>query len=278
MKRGASSVSRTSAGLWTEIGDRVFVRRYHDFNVNIGLVGGDDAWLLVDTRASDRQGRELAAEVSWMTTSPLIVVNTHHHFDHAFGNSAFLPSEIWSHERCVSRLRDDGRTALVTLSASMPEVAAEYTGTAIVTPTRTFRVKMAVGLGGRSITMEHFGRGHTDNDIAVVVHDAGVIFAGDLVEQGGPPSFYDSFPMDWPGTLERLLQQVHGPVVPGHGEIVDAAFCEGQRAEIASLADLARGLRFEGRPIEEGLASAAWPADTSRVALARALAQLDGEI
>ena len=34
----------------------------------------------------------------------------------------------------------------------------------------------------------HLGRGHTDGDLVVVVPDADVVFAGDLIESAGPPS------------------------------------------------------------------------------------------
>jgi hypothetical protein len=48
-----------------------------------------------------------------------------------------------------------------------------------------------------------------------------VLFAGDLVEESGPPAFEDAHPAEWAPTLDRVLKQVHGPVVPGHGRPVD---------------------------------------------------------
>jgi hypothetical protein len=38
-------------------------------------------------------------------------------------------------------------------------------------------------VGGRRVELRFCGRGHTDNDLVVVVPDAGVVFAGDLVEE-----------------------------------------------------------------------------------------------
>jgi glyoxylase-like metal-dependent hydrolase (beta-lactamase superfamily II) len=278
MTPAGSHASRLGARLWKEVGDRVFVRRFQDFNLNVGLVGGAEAWLLIDTRASERQGRELAAEIRSITPAPLVVLDTHHHFDHAFGNAAFLPCDIWGQERCASRLSENIGTVLVTLSTAMPELAEEFGETHIVGPNRTFGTSAELDLGGRRVALRHLGRGHTDNDVVAIVSDAAVVFAGDLLEQGAPPSFEDSYPLDWPGTLERLLGQVTGPFVPGHGDVVDRAFAESQREEIAAIADLARQLDLEGRSIEDGLAGAPLPAATSRSALHRAFAQLGGQI
>jgi glyoxylase-like metal-dependent hydrolase (beta-lactamase superfamily II) len=264
--------------MWREIADRVFVRRYSDYNVTIGLVVGDSDSLVIDTRSSERQGRELMDEIRWLTTTRLRVVNTHHHYDHAFGNYAFVPSEIWGHERCALRLREDSRTAQIALAAAMPEVAPEYIETRITPPHKTFRESVELELGGRPVTLAHFGRGHTDNDVAVVVPDVHVVFAGDLVEQGGPPSFEDSYPLDWPGTLGRLLEVAQGPVVPGHGDVVGRAFVEGQLADLSALAQLARRVRFDGGSINDALPLSPFPSVAARQAMIRAFAQLAGEL
>ena len=40
------------ARMWREVADQVFVRRYADFNVNVGLIVGAESALVVDTRGS----------------------------------------------------------------------------------------------------------------------------------------------------------------------------------------------------------------------------------
>lgn len=266
------------ARVWREIADRVLVRRYSDFNLSVGLILGEGETLVVDTRGSERQGRELLEEIGWITQTPLRVVNTHHHFDHTFGNRIFVPAEIWGHERCASRLREDSRTVQSALAAAMPEVTLEYTETRITPPNKTFRDSVRLEIGGRPVELIHFGRGHTDNDIVVHVPDVHAIFAGDLVEQGAPPSFEDSYPMDWPGALARLMEIADGPVVPGHGEVVGRPFVEGQMADLSALATLARRVRFDGGSVNDAVPLSPFPPDTARHALHRAFAQLAGEI
>jgi glyoxylase-like metal-dependent hydrolase (beta-lactamase superfamily II) len=265
-------------GMWREVADRVFARRYSDFNVTIGLVVGARDSLVVDTRGSERQGRELMDEIRWITQTPLRVVNTHHHFDHSFGNHVFVPAEIWGQEGCATRLREDGRTAQLALAAAMPKTASEYLETRITPPDRTFRESVDLDLGDRPVQLTHFGRGHTDNDVVVVVPDVHVVFAGDLIEQGGPPSFEDSYPLDWPGTLRRMLDVAQGPVVPGHGEVVERSFVEAQLADLSALAQLARRVRLDGGSLTNALPLAPFPAPAAREALSRAFAELDGEL
>jgi len=260
------------------VADRVFVRRFLDLNVNVGLIVGEEAALVVDTRSSERQGRELADEIRRIEHGRLIVANTHHHYDHAFGNFSFLPADIWGHEQCAARLRADGRATQLALAAAMPESAEEYMETRITPPTSTLRESVSLELGGRKVDLTHFGRAHTDDDMVAVVPDVNVLFAGDLVEHGAPPSFEDSYPLDWPGTLGRMLDLACEIVVPGHGEVVGQEFVEGQLAELSALAELAHRVRFDGGSVDDALPLAPFPAVTARTALLRAFAQLDGEL
>ena len=107
--------------------------------------------------------------------------------------------------------------------------------------------------------------------------DAGVLFGGDLVEAQAPPSFGDSYPLDWADTVERMLPLVSGAVVPGHGTVGDRAFVEGQLAEFRALDELARRVHSENLDLEAALAEAPFGAAASE-ALERALAQLRGEL
>ena len=56
--------------VWSEVGDRVFVRRYAFYDQNIGAVLGDDGVLIVDTRISHRQADEILADLRELTPLP----------------------------------------------------------------------------------------------------------------------------------------------------------------------------------------------------------------
>jgi glyoxylase-like metal-dependent hydrolase (beta-lactamase superfamily II) len=228
---------------WREVGDRVFVRRHADLDLNCGLVVGDGACLVVDTRSHLGQGQELADAVRTVTPHPWTVVNTHAHFDHCFGNAVFRPATVWGSRRCAESLRADGerqRRSVADQLRAAGNPAAELVAAAPVDPPDSLVDDVTVlDVGSRAVTLVHRGRGHTDGDLVVAVGD--VLFAGDLVEEGAPPAMEDAFPLEWPATLTAVLGRVRGPVVPGHGDVVDAAFVAAQRDELAALADWLTG-------------------------------------
>ena len=246
---------------WREVGDRVFVRRHQELDLNCGLVVGDGGCLVVDTRSHLGEGRALAEAVRTLTPHPWTVVNTHAHYDHCFGNAVFRPATVWGSRRCAEELRTAGeeqRRAVTAQLRAAGDPAADLVAATPVNPPGAVVDGVAVlDVGGRAVTLTCPGRGHTDGDLVVAVDD--VLFAGDLVEEGAPPAMEDAFPLEWPGTLTAVLALVHGPVVPGHGDVVDAAFVEGQRDELAALAAWLRG-RSAGLPFDE---------PTRRTALAR---------
>jgi glyoxylase-like metal-dependent hydrolase (beta-lactamase superfamily II) len=264
---------------WLEVGDRVFVRRYAFYDQGIGAILSADGVALVDTRSTPSQARELQADVRRLTALPVTtVIDTHHHYDHAFGNSIFRPAAIWGHARCASRLLETAADQIRTLIAELPELADELREVVVDPPERTFEETAYVDLGERRLELRYLGRGHTDDDIVVLVPDAGVVFAGDLLENGSPPWFGDGYPLDWPETVSRLLDLVRGPVVPGHGDVADRGFVEDQLAALIAIAELGRGVHRGELGLEDALGRAPFGPAASRGPIERALAQLRGEL
>jgi glyoxylase-like metal-dependent hydrolase (beta-lactamase superfamily II) len=247
---------------WTEVGDRVFVRRHAALDLNCGLVVGDGGCLVVDTRSHLAEGQALAEAVRAVTAQPWTVVNTHAHYDHCFGNAAFRPADVWGARGCARTLAATGdlqRAQVVAELLAAGEAAdADLVAAAPIDPPEHLVDDVAVlDVGGRVVTLTHPGRGHTDADLVVGVDD--VVFAGDLVEEGAPPAMDDAFPLEWPQTLDRVLGLVRGPVVPGHGAVVDAGFVTAQRDELAALA----------RWLTDPSAAPAFDAETRRTAAGR---------
>jgi glyoxylase-like metal-dependent hydrolase (beta-lactamase superfamily II) len=239
---------------WREIADRVFVRRHRTLDLNIGLVLGDERCLVVDTRGSDREARELLRAVRSITPLPITVANTHAHFDHCFGNATFYAEqpgcEIWGHELCRQNLLEHGELQQRQMvqwlrDSGEQQFAADVEQVVVAGPNRTFTDEQALDLGGRDVLLHHPGLGHSDHDVVVEVEDTDVTFVGDLVEQGAPPSFDDAFPLDWPGTLDGLLKRLGAVVVPGHGEVVDPEFVRQQREDIAEVGAVAKELPWD---------------------------------
>jgi glyoxylase-like metal-dependent hydrolase (beta-lactamase superfamily II) len=265
-----------SAG-WLEVADRVFVRRYEFLDQCIGVVIGSDGVLVADTRTTYAQADEIRADLRALTDAPVVaVVNTHHHWDHAFGNARFRPGPIWGHDRCAAALGEGGEAMRERVMAQLPELAADLAEVEITPPDRTFTDSAVLDLGDRRVELRHLGRGHTDNDIVALVPDAGAMLAGDLLENDAPPSFGDAYPIAWAETVvERLLPLVRDVVVPGHGTPGGRDFAERCAGELALLARLVQSSVAGAIGLDEVLAGSPYPGDVTRVALERGHLELE---
>jgi glyoxylase-like metal-dependent hydrolase (beta-lactamase superfamily II) len=267
---------------WTEIGDRVFVRRYAFYNQNIGAVLGDGAALVVDTRSTHGQAREIVGDLRSLTSDPVaVVVDTHGHFDHAFGNRVFRPAIIWGHAGCPAFMARTGERARSTMIAEYPHLAADLAEVVIDPPEHLFTEQATVEIGGRQVELRFLGRAHTDHDIVVSVPGADVVFAGDLIEGGAVPFFGDGYPLEWPATAEALAGMVTGTVVPGHGNRGGRSFALEQARAFGQLVELARSVHAGSLTLDDALALTPfpeYPAEGIREPLERALAQLRGEL
>jgi glyoxylase-like metal-dependent hydrolase (beta-lactamase superfamily II) len=267
---------------WVELGDRVFVRRYEFYDQNIGAVLGDGAVLVVDTRSTHAQAREILADLRMLTADPVtVVVDTHGHFDHAFGNHVFRPATIWGQAGCPAFLTRTAERRRARVAREEPSLAEDLAEVVIDPPDRVFDDEVTIEVGGRLVDLRYLGRGHTDHDLIVSVRDAEVIFAGDLIEGGNVPFFNDAYPLDWPATASALAELVGGIVVPGHGEHAGRAFATEQATAIAAIADLGRRVHHGELTLDDALDQTpfpAFPAEDIRPPLERTLAQIKGQL
>ncbi|MER7335392.1 MBL fold metallo-hydrolase [Micromonospora sp. NPDC000119] len=272
-------------GRFVRVADGVHVLREPLLHVNVTLVVGDGAALLVDTLSTAGQAAELAAAARAVTPHPWTVVNTHHHFDHCFGNATLAadpPRPVYAHEVAAEAMREEAdrlrREAYAEMRDEHPALAEELAGTALLAPTHTVHGETVLDVGGRRVVLRHPGRGHTAGDLVVHVPDADVLVAGDLVEQSGPPAFEESYPLQWPDTVAELLRMTTPTtvVVPGHGDPVDAAFVRAQHEQLVELAWLIRAGHTGSAPPERVAAEAPFGARPAQHAARRGYAELDG--
>jgi glyoxylase-like metal-dependent hydrolase (beta-lactamase superfamily II) len=271
---------------FTEVADRIYLLRYPVLDVNVTLVVGDGAALVVDTLSTGTQAAELADAVRRVTPAPFTIVNTHHHFDHSFGNAVLAGggADIWAHEAAATHLRERGthwqREWYRHWLPIDPELAQGLAEVTIVPPNRLVRTEATLDVGGRTVRLRHLGRGHTDGDLVVSVPDGDVVVAGDLVEESGPPDFGDGYPLEWPETLAALTHLLSPAtvVVPGHGAPVDQAFVRAQHGLLTELDWLIRDGHADGAPERAVAARSPFGPEPSLVAVHRGYAELSGRV
>jgi glyoxylase-like metal-dependent hydrolase (beta-lactamase superfamily II) len=161
------------------------------------------------------------------------------------------------------------KAALDQAAQDFPLFADEFDGLEIVPPDNTFAESQTLDIGGREVVLQYFGLGHTNSDIAIHVPDANVLFAGDLLEEGAPPWYGDSFPLEWPETVERMLPLATGNVVPGHGDVIDRWYSERQLLELTQVAQLVRRVEAEEMSVESARKLCPYPAEVFDTALER---------
>ncbi|MEU9126417.1 MBL fold metallo-hydrolase [Streptomyces sp. NPDC048506] len=246
---------------------------------NAGFVTDGDATLVVDTAATERRARLLRRRIAESgAPTPRTVVNTHHHGDHTYGNGVFTPeATVIGHEACRREVLAAGHQ----LHAVWPQV--EYGDIRITPPTLTYRDELTLYVGGIEVRLIHPGVAHTPGDTLVWLPRQRIVFAGDLVFNGGTPFVFMGSLSGSLRAVERLRSLDAAVVVPGHGPVTGPEVYDG----------IERYLTFVGRLAQEGRAAGRTPLQTAQAAdlgpfaelaeserlvanLHRAYAELDG--
>ncbi|TVR20291.1 MAG: MBL fold metallo-hydrolase [Nitriliruptor sp.] len=259
---------------WHEVADRIWVRRYDPFDVNVTVVAGTHGVLLVDTRTSLHEAAEVRRHLAELpVTAPTAVALTHAHLDHSLGAGAFPGLPLYASRGCRETLTRHGVAERERwLSWLDEEHHAHLRASPIPVPDHLVEARHRIDLGDRDVDLLLLGHGHTDHDLVLHVPDAAAVLAGDLVEVGAPPAFEDAFPFEWPATLARLEALEAEVVVPGHGAPTSQALLSIRRQQHAHLAALCREALGGVRSAASVLVMSPFPEDTTRVALDRAAA------
>jgi cyclase len=180
---------------------------------NCGFVvdGSGDA-VLVDTTSTEKRNRALLAEVAGITDrDPRILVNTHHHPDHTYGNG-FLPASttIIGHDLC----RAGVIRAQLKATAELP---ADYGDLVVRPPDLTIGSDVTLHLDEFPIELRVMGPAHSTNDIGVWLPSQKVMFAGDLAFSGGHPIFLEGSLAGFRSAALSMKSLEPVALLPGHG-------------------------------------------------------------
>src|ERR1051326_5666847 len=188
---------------------------------NAGFVVGTNV-VVVDTFEGVEPAKALLAEIKKVTNLPIrFVVNTHYHLDHTGGNAVFeeAGATILAHRN----LRGWLRTENLKFFGPNPKPEQKAMVETLVLPDKTYSDAVDIYLGTRQVQVRYM-LGHTGGDSVVIVPDADVVFAGDLVWQKHLPNLIDATSSDWVKTLEKLLADHPSAIfVSGHGDVATTA-------------------------------------------------------
>jgi len=206
----------------------------------------------------------LAALADRATGRRRVVVNTHHHWDHVYGNAAFRTSDIVAQRTCPRLLE----AQLHGISESVPAPPRE----GVPGPTLTFGDRLTYLGDDETVHLIHTP-GHSADSIVVYLDEASVLFAGDTLEWPLPTFTQRDSCDTWVRTLRQLKQLPAETIVPSHGpvmgkELIDAneRYITGVYAAVAELKKQGVERHDLDLPAEEFLAPGVELGSTYRIA------------
>ena len=183
---------------------------------NTGFLLGRKHVLAIDTCFTERRTRALIDALrSRAGTRPVrVLVNTHHHGDHTFGNYLLAgEATIVGHELCREALLREGFAA----HRLFPGV--EWGTVELAPPEVTFRDRLGLWLDDLRVELIHVGPAHTTNDVVAWIPERKVLYTGDVVFNGGTPFALAGSVAGWLEALDRLRALGAETIVPGHGAV-----------------------------------------------------------
>ncbi|PQZ96208.1 MBL fold metallo-hydrolase [Arthrobacter sp. MYb227] len=242
--------------VWEALPDDCWRLRSPGFEMNSGLIVGTRSSLLVDTGSGPREAAAIHRAVRRITDTHLIIANTHAHGDHFLGNDYFRAqgvTDFYAGTLAIEHMEQTESQQRELVASIEPEMAAgEGECTRLHIPEhRVGSAPVRINLGDKFVTLQQLGNAHSPGDISV--HTGRVLFAGDVIEQGGPPNFEDSIPLRWVAVLDELVtgEALDTVYVPGHGGTVDRDFVLHQRDQIREAITTCRKIAAVQKPGSE---------------------------
>ncbi|HEV7978938.1 MBL fold metallo-hydrolase [Amycolatopsis sp.] len=195
---------------------------------NIGLIGGRDSVLVVETgMGPGNAGTVLEFAAEYARGRKLYLTTTHFHPEHSFGAQVFAGEATFLINRDqADDLKTKGPGYLEMFRGLGASVARQLEGVELARPDVVYDHEYDLDLGGRVVQLRATGRAHSRGDQVVRVPDAEVLFTGDLVEAAQfsifpwfPPYDTDVSGTRWLEVMRRLAAESSRIVVPGHGDV-----------------------------------------------------------
>ena len=254
---------------------------------NAVVIENDADVLLVDPGITPAAATAFIANVKTLTSKPVkYVVDTHYHYDHAFGNQVFgADVTIIGHDTTRRRLAGPGslkertyltngtgaiatrftllkrqiseapdpqqRAILERQLAIHQQYADEQPRIKPTPPNATLSRDMTLHRGSREIQIRYLGRAHTDGDVVVFLPKERMVATGDMITSALSYTG-DAFVEEWPATLEQVMMLDFDTVLPGHGNVFKGKdHIRNLQAYWRDFYQQATALRKQGVPPEE---------------------------
>jgi glyoxylase-like metal-dependent hydrolase (beta-lactamase superfamily II) len=183
--------------------------------VTAGAVIGPNWAVIIDTLALPEETLAIRDFIEQELSVPVrYVIDTHSHADHAWGNCFFPGSTIVAHPLCRQILDTEGRVSLEETRKNN----LSFRNVKIVLPQLTFSEgELNLRVGKKTLNLFPLP-GHSMDNIAVLVEEDRVLFAGDAAMP--LPYIVDGDIDDLTASLKKIARLGLENIIQGHGDIV----------------------------------------------------------
>ncbi|MBP1766834.1 MAG: beta-lactamase domain protein [Candidatus Aminicenantes bacterium] len=289
----AAEIPQAEEGIPIEVvrlSERVLVLKEDVMGNNVTAIASKKGLIVVDNSGFPSTARKMRGiiEREFKRADFAFVINTHWHWDHAWGNQAFPEAVIIGHADCPAMM-DRDREYIGIRVESMKKRLEEQTarlgqaepnsaeaqnikrsiqqaerdirdhseGFVITKPQITFNDRMTLDLGDLTMKMSFFGRAHSGADIFIHIPEEGILLTGDIfLDRRWLPLFAGEPELDIPKWIEVLHAVLDGEdklsrVIPGHLDLWTPEKLDLWRDYIVDLWSGLRTAKAEGLAFEE---------------------------
>lgn len=249
---------------------------------NGGIIDLGNRTAVIDTFLSPDAAADLRDAAETLSGRPVeLVLLTHHHFDHIWGNQAFAENTcIFSSEETFRVIQETGETSLqqnrenltATLKQAREQIGSERdegkkAGIAaqieqmerrlammerikLRLPSLTCQGPLSFHGTQRNAEFIPFEKAHSPGNSVIFLPQDGILFVGDLLFARRHPFMGDGDPQGWISVLEKIEEMAVDVVVPGHGPLSTLAEIKEMRDYIQVLTEKVQAFVKAGNPAE----------------------------
>ena len=211
-----------------KVSDSVYADTGGEGNGNFGAIVLPSFIVAVDTSMFPTVAQTFRREIESRTGKrAAILMLTHYHADHVFGNQVYEDCKIISSEELKEKMIESAKSdwtpeGIKKFAQGSPEIGDKLRDIKITFPTETFDSKYAFKDEGILVEAKHIG-GHTTDSSYVYFPSEKILFSGDLIFSQRFPWGGDltADPEKWLKGLKQLAKLKARLIVPGHGPVCD---------------------------------------------------------
>jgi glyoxylase-like metal-dependent hydrolase (beta-lactamase superfamily II) len=189
------------------------------------------------------------ASIDLFGRTPQIVINSHWHSDHVWGNQVFIDdaciiSSMQTRQMIAvngpieeARTRQTNAQEIADLETQMNNASKDeqhelklwlnlakavnqtLSELSLCLPDITFEKRLKLFGSKQVAELIEFNNGHTVSDVILYLEKDGILFSGDLLFAGFHAYLCDGNPENWKNNIRSLLQMNARHIIPGHGTL-----------------------------------------------------------